>query len=72
MASARSPRLITPSGVVRLNHEAIPDPRDAMELQFEAVHAILLEGFNVGDKVEFTLDGKNWTLFAISKTLTAK
>lgn len=56
-----------PSGFITLKHEAIPGLMDAMEMQFEAKPATILDGLKVGDKVEFTINGKTWALLAIGK-----
>ncbi len=82
LAQAEAPKLFygtgtitaidAPSGVVTLNHDAIPGLMDAMEMQFEAKPSTLLEGLKIGDKVTFTLDGKNWTLLAIGRRPEAK
>jgi Cu/Ag efflux protein CusF len=82
LAQAETPKLFqgvgkiiaidAPSGFVTIRHEAIPGLMDAMEMQFEAKPAKLLEGLEPGDKVEFTLDGKTYTLHAIAKAPAAK
>lgn len=82
MAQAETPRLFqgvgkitaidAASGYVTIRHEAIPGLMDAMEMQFEAKPAKLLEGLKPGDKVEFTLDGKTYVLHAIAKAPAAK
>jgi len=56
-----------PSGFVTISHEAIPGLMDAMTMQFEAKPAKLLEGYKGGDRVEFELDGKTYSLLAIGK-----
>lgn len=82
LAQAETPKLFqgvgkiiaidAPAGFVTIRHEAIPGLMDAMEMQFEAKPAKLLEGLEPGDKVEFTLDGKTYTLHAIAKATAAK
>jgi Cu(I)/Ag(I) efflux system periplasmic protein CusF len=82
LAQAEAPKLFhgtgtitaidAPSGVVTLNHDAIPGLMDAMEMQFEAKPSTILEGLKIGDKVTFTLDGKNWALLAIGRRPEAK
>jgi Cu/Ag efflux protein CusF len=56
------------AGLVTIAHEDIPGLMDAMEMQFEAKPAKLLEGLKAGDKVEFAIDGKTYTLLEISRT----
>ena len=82
LAQAETPKLFqgvgkitaidAPSGFVTIRHETIPGLMDAMEMQFEAKPAKLLEGLATGDKVEFTLDGKTYVLHAIAKAPAAK
>jgi len=61
-----------PSGFVTISHQAIPGLMDAMTMQFEARPAKLLDGFKAGDKVEFDLDGKTYSLLAIGKAAETK
>ncbi len=82
LAQAETPRLFqgvgkitaidAPSGFVTIRHEVIPGLMDAMEMQFAAKPAKLLEGLKPGDKVEFTLDGKTYVLQAIARAPVAK
>ncbi len=55
------------AGLVTIDHEAIPGLMDAMEMQYEAKPSSLLDGVQVGEKVEFAVNGKNLTLVAIKK-----
>jgi len=55
------------SGLVSIDHEAIPGLMDAMEMQYEAKPAKLLEGLKIGDSVTFALEGKSYRLLAISR-----
>ncbi|MGO9432180.1 copper-binding protein [Rhodoblastus sp.] len=60
------------SGFVTIDHEDIPGLMDAMEMQFQAMPAKILEEVKVGDTVAFALDGKNWTILEIQKLTAAK
>ena len=63
-------RLDASEGLASIDHEAIPGLMDAMEMQYEVKPAKLLEGLQVGDKVEFTVDGKTLTILSIRKAAT--
>jgi Cu(I)/Ag(I) efflux system periplasmic protein CusF len=55
------------SGEVGIDHEAIPGLMSAMEMEYQARPAKILEGLKRGDKVEFELDGKTLTILAIKQ-----
>ncbi len=55
------------SGVVSIDHEAIPGLMSAMEMQYEAQPATILDGLKLGDKVDFDVDGKTLAILEISK-----
>jgi Cu(I)/Ag(I) efflux system periplasmic protein CusF len=55
------------SGVVSIDHEEIPGLMNAMEMQYEARPAKMLDGLKLGDKVEFDVNGKTLKILAISK-----
>ena len=61
-----------PSGYLSIDHEAIPGLMDAMEMQYQAKPAHLLEGLAVGDKVGFDVDGKTLIILAIKKIAPQK
>jgi Cu(I)/Ag(I) efflux system periplasmic protein CusF len=60
------------TGVLTINHEAIPGLMDAMEMPYEVKPAKLLDGLKLGDKVEFAVNGKNLTIVDISKRAPAQ
>ncbi len=60
------------SGFITIDHEDIPGLMSAMEMQFQAKPAKILEDVKVGDKVTFGLDGKNWAILEIQKLTTTK
>jgi Cu(I)/Ag(I) efflux system periplasmic protein CusF len=55
------------SGALTINHGAIPGLMEAMEMPYEAKPAKLLEGFRIGDKVDFAVDGKTLTIVDVRK-----
>ncbi len=55
------------SGVVSIDHEAIRGLMSAMEMQYEARPAKMLDGLKLGDKVDFDVDGKTLTILKIGK-----
>jgi Cu/Ag efflux protein CusF len=55
------------SGVVSIRHEDIPGLMSAMEMPFEAKPSKILDGLKIGDKVDFTVDGKSLTILEIRK-----
>jgi len=60
------------AGLVTIAHEAIPGLMDAMEMQFEARPAKILDGLKAGDAVTFTLEGKGYKLLEISHAAPGK
>ncbi len=60
------------SGFITIDHEDIPGLMNAMEMQFQAKPAKILEDVKSGDKVAFALDGKNWTILEIRKLTPTK
>jgi Cu/Ag efflux protein CusF len=60
------------SGEVSIDHEDIPGLMSAMEMEYQAKPAQILEGFKRGDKVAFDLDGKTLTILGIRKRDPAK
>jgi Cu/Ag efflux protein CusF len=60
------------SGLIRLDHEAIPGLMDAMEMEYEAKPARLAEGLAVGDKIDFTVDGRTLAVLDVKKLFPAK
>jgi Cu/Ag efflux protein CusF len=60
------------AGLVSIDHEAIPGLMDAMEMQYEAKPAKMLEGLAIGDKVDFAVDGKTYALLEISRTASGR
>ncbi|MBB4199822.1 Cu/Ag efflux protein CusF [Rhodoblastus sphagnicola] len=55
------------AGLVTIDHEAIAGLMDAMEMQYEAKPAKMLEGLQKGDSVSFDVDGKTLALLGIRK-----
>jgi Cu/Ag efflux protein CusF len=60
------------SGEVSIDHEEIPGLMGAMEMEYQARPAKILDGLKRGDKVAFDLDGKTLTILAIKKRDPAK
>lgn len=60
------------SGEVSIDHEEITGLMGAMEMEYRARPAKILEGLKRGDKVEFDLDGKTLTILGIKKRDPAK
>jgi Cu(I)/Ag(I) efflux system periplasmic protein CusF len=54
------------AGFVTIAHEDIPGLMDAMEMQFEAKPAKILQGLKVGDAVDFAIEGKTYKLLEIA------
>jgi protein SCO1/2 len=55
------------TGVLTVNHEAIPGLMDAMEMPYEVKPAKLLDGLKLGDQVDFAVDGKSLTIIDIKR-----
>lgn len=55
------------SGLVSIDHGEIVGLMDAMEMQYEARPAKILDGLKVGDKVDFAVDGRTLTILEIGK-----
>lgn len=60
------------SGLITLNHENIPGLMDAMEMEYQSKPPKLAEGLKVGDKIDFTVDGRNLTILDVKKLPSAK
>ena len=60
------------AGEVSIDHEDIPGLMGAMEMEYQARPAQILEGLKRGDKVAFALDGKTLTILGIMKRDPAK
>ena len=60
------------SGLITLNHENIPGLMDAMEMEYQSKPPKLAEGLKVGDKVDFTVDGRNLTILDVKKLPATK
>ncbi len=60
------------AGLVSIDHGEIVGLMDAMEMQYEAKPAKILEGLTVGDKVAFAVDGKTLTILEIGKRAPGK
>ncbi|MBB4197367.1 hypothetical protein CCR94_13710 [Rhodoblastus sphagnicola] len=60
------------SGLVSIDHEAIPGLMDAMEMQYQAKPAKILEGLKIGESVTFALEGKSYQLLEISRAAPAR
>lgn len=55
------------SGTLTIDHEAIPGLMEAMEMPYQAKPPKLLEGLQLGDKVDFAVDGKSLTIVEVRK-----
>jgi Cu/Ag efflux protein CusF len=60
------------SGLITLNHKNIPSLMEAMEMEYQSKPPKLVEGLQVGDKVDFTVDGRNLTIVDVKKSPSAK
>ncbi len=60
------------SGLIMINHENIPGLMDAMEMEYQAKPPKLADGLAVGDKVDFTVDGKTLTIVDVKKLPSTK
>jgi Cu/Ag efflux protein CusF len=59
---------IQPAGTLTINHEPIEGLMPAMEMMFSAKPPTLTRGVRPGDKVEFSVDGKTFTIIALKVT----
>jgi Cu/Ag efflux protein CusF len=55
------------SGSITVDHGDIPGLMDAMEMQYRVQPSVLPHGLRKGDKIEFGVDGKTYTIVAIKK-----
>ena len=55
------------SGVVTIDHKAIPGLMDAMEMDYTASPKSLIAGLKKGDHVEFDVDGNSYAVRAIKR-----
>ncbi len=53
---------IEPAGTLTINHEPIQGLMPAMEMTFTVNPRALTKGVRLGDKVEFRVDGKTYTI----------
>jgi Cu/Ag efflux protein CusF len=56
-----------PAGVVTIDHKAIPGLMGAMKMAYTVSPKSLAGGVKEGDRVVFEVDGKNYTIFSLSK-----
>ena len=54
-----------PVGSLTINHQAIEGLMPAMEMMFPVTPPALTKGIRPGDTVEFSVDGKTYTIVAI-------
>jgi len=54
------------AGFVTIAHEDIPGLMDAMEMQFQAEPAKIPQGLKIGDKVDFSVEGRTYKLLEIA------
>jgi Cu/Ag efflux protein CusF len=60
------------SGIITLKHDNISGLMDAMEMEYQTRPAKLLETLKVGDKADFTVDGRNLTILDVKKLPATK
>lgn len=60
------------SGEISIDHEDIPGLMGAMEMEYQAKPAQILQGLKRGDDVEFDLDGNTLTILKIKRRDPAK
>jgi Cu/Ag efflux protein CusF len=56
---------IEPAGSLTINHEAIEGLMSAMEMTFTVNPRTLTKGIRPGDKIEFSVEGKTYTIVAL-------
>jgi Cu/Ag efflux protein CusF len=56
---------IEPAGSLTINHEAIEGLMPAMEMTFPVNPRALANGVRPGDKIEFSVEGKTYTIVAL-------
>jgi Cu/Ag efflux protein CusF len=56
---------IEPAGSLTINHEAIAGLMPAMEMTFPVNPRALANGVRPGDKIEFSVEGKTYTIVAL-------
>jgi Cu/Ag efflux protein CusF len=56
---------IEPAGSLTINHEAIEGLMSAMEMTFSVNPRALTKGVRPGDKIEFSVEGKTYTIVAL-------
>jgi Cu/Ag efflux protein CusF len=56
---------IKPAGSLTINHETIEGLMPAMEMMFSVSPDALAKGVRPGDKVEFSVDGKTFTIVGL-------
>ncbi|HXA21989.1 MAG TPA: copper-binding protein [Acetobacteraceae bacterium] len=56
---------IEPAGSLTINHEPIEGLMPAMEMAFQVNPRTLANGVRPGDKIEFSVEGKTYTIVAV-------
>jgi Cu/Ag efflux protein CusF len=56
---------IEPAGSLTINHEAIQGLMPAMEMMFPVNPRTLSDGVRPGDEIEFSVEGKTFTILAL-------
>ena len=56
---------IEPAGSLTINHEPIEGLMPAMEMAFQVNPRTLANGVRPGDKIEFSVEGKTYTIVAL-------
>jgi Cu/Ag efflux protein CusF len=59
---------IEPAGTLTINHQPIEGLMPAMEMTFSVNPRALARGVRPGDKVEFSVDGKTFTIVGLKVT----
>jgi Cu/Ag efflux protein CusF len=59
---------VKPAGTLTINHEAIEGLMPAMEMTFSVNPGTLANGVRPGDKVDFSVDGKTFTVVSLKVT----
>ena|SRR5947209_8602246 len=57
---------IAPAGTLTISHEPIEGLMPAMEMTFSVKPPALAKGVRAGDKIEFSVDGKTFTIVGLT------
>jgi Cu/Ag efflux protein CusF len=57
---------LAPAGTLTVSHEPIEGLMPAMEMTFSVKPPALANGVRAGDKIEFSVDGKTFTIVGLT------